>query len=777
MKKSLLVIFAFAALAVTPVTAQQTAKQTPAQQYNALKSEADKLMRGKKTAEALAVYEKAAAVPGISPAEKLNVLLKAPEAEFRSNFPNSGFASYTDNGINNAMAMYRKLLDDKTFTVTEKIELYKRIADCLLELMKVDEANAELAKAVVLAKKSAKIDDLPKALFNQAAVYARQLNKAKAIDTYRSGLKIKGAHQPMRFDAARRFANLVQERNGKEAALKELSSLPDLEYIVKQYTASGGSNAEKIKHNKAVMADTKNKMQDRANAARDLLNIGKETGDIALIKEVCKTADEIVKADPKKYAFVYANSLVSHPWGLRNFANNPEALEFISRKAVSIRPDDLTANTNLVESYLKQGNLSAAAEAIKKALVQEKLAKNQDLLVYQAVLDARNTVLTLNKAKTAAKKVLEITKDKSAKDQAKALQFAARFANRIGDLKLAKGIWAERGAMLMPEPKRQIACPFLENGPESIAEYLAGNYLKNVKEFGILDRKYGDNLQFLLDTDATITSRQITENKDPAAQPTRFVANCDVNGLKLFFIMPCAPERAANLKLGYGGFGGYEMYLATGYDMPYYCFLIDAPPANTVISFDTQYSNKDFRQLSEKSGNMNYSFKVGKDSVYMLLEISWSAVLDKIPVNGSKWEFEPIHWERGGWSWGGSKSVHNRSSFGLLVFENMTEANRTKIKRALLPVAQRAYNKELNSRNGGILEHWADPELGDPVFNQKVIVPFMKKYGDYVKMIQADMTDAEVNRVFDEAYYTLVNTRFIVQKLRSDYLKDQLTAE
>ncbi len=777
MKKSLLVIFAFAALAVTPVTAQQTAKQTPAQQYNALKSEADKLMRGKKTAEALAAYEKAAAVPGISPAEKLNVLLKAPETEFRSNFPARGFGAYTEDGINNALAMYRKLLNDKTFTATEKIELHKRIADCLLELMKVDEANAELAKAVALAKKSAKTDDLPKALFNQASVFARQLDKAKAIDAYRSGLKIKGAHQPMRFDAARRFANLIQERSGKDAALKELSALPDLEYVVKQFSVSGGSDEDRIKSNKAILADTGKDMKDRAGAARELLITARNTGNIALIKEVCKTADEIVKSDPEKYAYVYVNSLVTGPFHLRSFGNNTEALAFIAEKALSVRPADLTANMNLINGYLKRGDLAAASAAVKKALAQEKLAKNQDLLIYNAVLDARNTVLTLSKAKTAAKKVLELTKDKSAKDQAKALQFAAKFATGIGDLKLAKGIWAEREAMLVPEDKRQIVCPFLENAPESIEEYLAGGYLKNAKEFGILDRKYGDNLQFLLDTDANITGRQITENKDPAAQPTRFIANCDVKGLKLFFIMPCAPERAANLKLGYGGFGGYEMYLATGYDMPYYCFLIDAPPANTVFTFDTQYNNRNFRQLSKKTGNMDYSFKIGKDCVYMLLEISWSAVLDKIPVNGTKWEFEPIHWERGGWSWGGSKSVHHRSSFGLLVFENMTEANRTKIKRALLPAAQRAYNRELNARNGGILEHWADPELGDPAFNQKVIVPFMEKYGEYVKMIKADMTDAEVNRVFDEAYDTLVNTRFVVQQLRSEYLRDQLIAE
>ncbi len=764
--KKINLFLAVSALAVLPLSAQQPQKApTPEQQYQTLKKQADGLARTKKESEAFAVYRQAAEIPGLSSARRLEALMKEPEAKFRSNFPNSGFASYTDNGIREAMAMYRKLLADKSFGAMEKVELHKRIADCLLELMMVDEANAMLKDGIAAAGKDA--DAQVKALYNTAHAYARELNPEKAVEFYRKALSVKDAkNAPQRFECARKLAALIEAKQGKAAVLKELEKFAGIEYIINQYKVSGGSDAEKVKTLKAVIADKTRKDQERANAVRDILRIAMANGDIALIKETFPAADSFIKQDSKKFEYIYTNTIVTNNFRLRVF-KNPADLMFIGKKALTVRPGDETANSNIIEYLIGQKDIPALKKALSAALTQPKLEKNQKFLTYQAVAESGN-------AKAVAAKIRTVMADKPAKEQAKNLQTAAQMAWRLGKVDLAKDIWAERTAMLVPEDKRSIPCPFVENGPETIDEFLAKN---PAKTFGILDRKYGDNLQFLLETDATITGRNITEDKDPSAQPTRFTANCDTNGLKLFFIMPCAPERSANLKLGYGGFGGYEMYLATGYDMPYYCMLIDGPPANQVIQFDTQYNNRNFRQLKEKAGDFRCSFKVGKDCVYMLLEVSWAAVLDQIPVNGTKWEFEPIHWERGGWSWGGSKSVHNRSSFGLLVFENMTEANRTLIKRALLPNAQRAYNKELNARNGGLLEHWADPELGDPEFNQKVIVPFMEKYGAYARMIKADMTDAEVNKIFDEAYDTLINTKYIVQSLRSAYLQEQMTEE
>ena len=99
------------------------------------------------------------------------------------------------------------------------------------------------------------------------------------------------------------------------------------------------------------------------------------------------------------------------------------------------------------------------------------------------------------------------------------------------------------------------------------------------------------------------------------------------------------------------------------------------------------------------------------------------------------------------------------------------------IKRRLLAYAKKAYNAELASRTRGLLEHWGDPELGDVAFHKEVIAPFCKKYGAYAAAIKADMTDEEVNRVYDEAYETLINTKFVVEALRRDYVERKLVEE
>jgi len=70
-----------------------------------------------------------------------------------------------------------------------------------------------------------------------------------------------------------------------------------------------------------------------------------------------------------------------------------------------------------------------------------------------------------------------------------------------------------------------------------------------------------------------------------------------------------------------------------------------------------------------------------------------------------------------------------------------------------------------------------DPELGDRKFYLEVVEPFKKKYGAYVGAIKPDMPDAEVNRIYDEAYLTLINTKYVIQKLRREYLAKRFVEE
>ena len=67
------------------------------------------------------------------------------------------------------MAYYKKYCDNTGFTPAARVELYRLIADCYLEKMMVDEANAVLKKALDISPETRNA-----AIENQYKAYVRQ---------------------------------------------------------------------------------------------------------------------------------------------------------------------------------------------------------------------------------------------------------------------------------------------------------------------------------------------------------------------------------------------------------------------------------------------------------------------------------------------------------------------------------------------------------------------------------------------------------------------------
>jgi hypothetical protein len=222
--------------------------------------------------------------------------------------------------------------------------------------------------------------------------------------------------------------------------------------------------------------------------------------------------------------------------------------------------------------------------------------------------------------------------------------------------------------------------------------------------------------------------------------------------------------------------GGYEMYLTRGYGTPYDCLMPSCELGISVCkdAFITQYDNPKYRNFGS-GGYASLECRLVEGGVAGLFRVDWTAYVDKLPENGTVWEFEPIHWENGGWTWGGSESVHNRSSYGRLVFDNMNRENLAIIKHRLLPKAKAKYRAEFSEGRNGCLEFYLDPELGDPEFYHAEIAPLIKKYDAYAERIKADMSVDEIHEVFDNAYQFMMNVPFYVSELRAEYLQRKYT--
>jgi hypothetical protein len=156
--------------------------------------------------------------------------------------------------------------------------------------------------------------------------------------------------------------------------------------------------------------------------------------------------------------------------------------------------------------------------------------------------------------------------------------------------------------------------------------------------------------------------------------------------------------------------------------------------------------------------------------------LSWDTFYDKLPHNGDKWQFEAFRWTRsGGFSFGGSESVHNRSSFGDIVFSGLTPERISAIKRAIVFKAVAKYRaaKGITQPVG----NWADPETGDPAFYQTKVEPLLTTLDAYAGKANKDMSAADVETLFREAVPGWMELEYRVAALRAQYLKAKLLKE
>ncbi|MEG1980826.1 MAG: hypothetical protein RR060_08845, partial [Victivallaceae bacterium] len=254
---------------------------------------------------------------------------------------------------------------------------------------------------------------------------------------------------------------------------------------------------------------------------------------------------------------------------------NPQYASFINEKLSSVpnpTPADVANFTRIkftqaikAEKYGDAAKIAADYLAISNP---DKKFK-REIQIRTVLLNNRSDAKKLIPAVKALALELGVKAD-DAKGIADFYQEAATLALTMHFDQAAKSLIASRDAMQIKPEFRKMGIPFVQNGPKDISGFM--NYRKTAKNVGKLDRKYGPNLQFLLDTDATFTGRKVTADT-AGATPTEFIALCDEDGIKIFFY--AQSPKAAEFANGFGGIGGYEVYLASGANEPYSCFLID----------------------------------------------------------------------------------------------------------------------------------------------------------------------------------------------------------
>ena len=362
-------------------------------------------------------------------------------------------------------------------------------------------------------------------------------------------------------------------------------------------------------------------------------------------------------------------------------------------------------------------------------------------------------------------------------DKVETAKFYEKVARRLvskGDEKGAKKVIAYHAKVVPVREQVKCECFWWKDAPRTLAGVLESKvYEKGEKR--PLNIKYGENLKFLIETDAAITGREMTFDDGSKFRFTEFFSYADGVGVRIILRMYL--DNMDDIKLGLANPPGFESYIATGVENPYHCMMFDPREGGKMSTgFITQYDNITGHRTAKDTFRMDSIYL--DDGVAALITVPWETVFASIPSKATPaWYVEFIHWMKGGYSLGGSPSVHNRSSFAELKFTGFDKEAEALIKRRLLFAGKRKFGASCSSRGNGYIEKWQDPELGDQEFYLKKVEPFVKSINDYASRIKKTMTDDEVIEIYAAVGEKMLNVDFVVEEMRRKWLDDKFTAE
>ena len=413
---------------------------------------------------------------------------------------------------------------------------------------------------------------------------------------------------------------------------------------------------------------------------------------------------------------------------------------------------------NLAVAYGAVGRRKDARSTVTRALAQTKLKPEE-----KADFEALAALLSDGDVeKTLAASGLE------RKELAKLTALVAAQALAMGQNDVAERLDALRARNFVDFGQREMRVAFSKDSIDSVEDW---RKIRKQLDRQLCDRKFGADLDALVTDVATgreSVERTVMDSKDAMVEVS---AACDVKGLHLFL---CVEDPNARLvESGFAGGVGSELYFAPGKYEPYTCFSAN-PRTGLNGGFKTKYDTRDYRRVERRSERRPWGVRdetVFSDKDYVLhLIVPWESCYQHVPKDGTRWRFECIAFcPSGPYTLGGSEGVHNSSKFCDLVFR-LDGADVVAIRRAMLYRNAKGWGKMGRLDR---FDKWADPEIGDLEFYEEVLKPLETELKGYAKMVTPEMTDDEVNLVFERALPRWIGLSHEIDALRRDWLRNR----
>jgi tetratricopeptide (TPR) repeat protein len=769
-----------------PVMAQTDVASRP---QNDLYRSVQTSIRGKKYPEAIAQAEQALRTDGLLAADKVRFLNIAADASMFQTPP-----QYVQ-----AKKFYEQIIADPALANSDKVDALNNLSNAYiaslageyLDTMDLAPAYSTLNRALQLANLNTQ--DHATALENIGRLYERQDKYAEAIAAYQKAAEFdaKGAQQLI----AGVYAN--QGNVDKVIALYHKYNLDFIPLYkrLNDYTVTprfdqsadiGKADEEMFR----ILDNPKVPDKDRWNVFTNL-NIWERRGNgnyyplmrqqlVDIQKIASKYLPEFLETDPNRalvllYVFKSpATPVFQNDFYLRSLANP----KFIVWAAPLLLKAPRLSDKDYTFVKQKQSNALIALGDISQATAELQSIATNPRVGASTRFWAQLSLAGLASNDSAISKIIQQENDGlDRKTKAETIIDSAQTVLLAGNDEASNKLYNTYEAMLPQLPTATINCAFTSNAPSDVGSWLTSPLLDDAKSSAKLDRPYGDNLKALVETDAATSGRNAgTSDKSTGDTNTDFHIACDAQGIHFFF--DAHDTQAQEVVDGLLSGDSFETYLAPGKNQAYYTFIPRLPNGDISTApgaFITMYPNSGFRLPSTDDGTLRNSILPTKDGFGVSVFLSWELFYDKLPIDGTKWQFESIRWTRsGGHSFAGSQSVHNRSSWGDIIFSGMTPENLTAIKRGIIFKAVAKYRdaKKITSPVG----RWADAELGDPVFFQGQVAPLLARLDKYADIVNENMTSSDVDTIFNEAVPDWMEINFRVAALRKQYLEAKLFA-
>ena len=349
-------------------------------------------------------------------------------------------------------------------------------------------------------------------------------------------------------------------------------------------------------------------------------------------------------------------------------------------------------------------------------------------------------------------------------DRIELVRAAAHLALVLGQDDLAEKLSAKFRAFYVDQPQRTLKVAFSKEPVRSVTDW---RKLYATLDRQDCDRKFGVNLEALATDVASRRELAQTTEKDSKDTHVEVSSVCDLKGLHIFLRVEDPNARA--VEAGFAGGMGLELYFAPGKYEPYICFGVNPRTGVNDSGFHTKYDCATYRRVLLAKDPENFRQEVDfTDTDYVVhLFFAWDAYYHRLPVGGTKWRFECLAFgPKGGATLGGSENVHNSSKFCDLAFE-LKKDDVTAIRRALIYRSAKKWR-----RNGRLdrFEKWNDVAVGDPEFYAEVLKPIETELDGYVKKVSLEMSDDDVNLVFEKALGRWLGIKHEIDALRKDWL-------